>query len=54
MPEEYTLWINPEGDALDLDNYAKKEYVDAQLGSIETALDAIITIQTNLLGGVEA
>jgi hypothetical protein len=28
MPEEYTLWINPEGDALDLDNYATKEEVE--------------------------
>lgn len=33
------------------DNYATKEYVDGLVGDIETALDSIIAIQENLIGG---
>lgn len=28
-----------------------KEYIDEQLGDVETALDAIITLQNSLIGG---
>jgi hypothetical protein len=34
--------------------YAKKTDVTEQLGDIETALDSIIAIQENLIGGDEA
>lgn len=31
-----------------------KEYIDEQLGDIETALDSIISIQNSLIGGESA
>ena len=51
MPEEYTLWINPEGDALDLDNYATKEEVE-QLISQDKAI--VVTANGSALSHTNA
>ena len=36
---------------VDLSNYYTKEEIDNKFGDIETALDGIITLQENLIGG---
>lgn len=42
MPEDCNVQIDPEGEAMTYDEY---------FGDIEAALDAIIAIQENLIGG---
>ena len=60
MPEIYgnttTTPLNPNafpggGGDVDLSNYYTKEEINTQIGDIETALDAIIAIQNELIGG---
>ena len=40
-----------EGVSVDLSNYYTKPEIDSQFGDIETALDNIIIIQNELIGG---
>jgi S-adenosylhomocysteine hydrolase len=42
---------NLETPDVDLSNYYTKEEIDNKVGDIETALDNIIAIQENLIGG---
>jgi S-adenosylhomocysteine hydrolase len=42
---------NLETPDVDLSNYYTKEEIDNKVGDIETALDGIITLQENLIGG---
>lgn len=53
--EEY-MWINGSYELIgstevNLTNYYTKSEIDTKLGNIESALDSIITIQNELLGG---
>jgi hypothetical protein len=42
---------NLETPDVDFSNYYTKEEIDDKIGDIETALDSIIAIQNNLIGG---
>lgn len=42
---------NLETPDVDLSNYYTKEEIDNKVGDIEIALDGIITLQENLIGG---
>lgn len=48
-----TKWTTPSGGggSVDLSEYAKIKYVDDKIGDIETALDGIILMQNELIGG---
>ena len=48
MPDGYNVQIDPSGNT---ENYATVEYVDVKIGDIGTALDSIIAIQNELMGG---
>ena len=53
--EEY-MWINNSWELIgstevDMTNYYTRDEIDSSLGNIESALDSIITIQNELLGG---
>ena len=45
--------INPDkfSGSVDLSNYYTKDETDNKIGDIETALDSIIAIQNELIGG---
>lgn len=48
MPEDCNIQIDPTGEAVEL---ATTEYVNAAIGDIDTALDSIVAIQEELIGG---
>lgn len=57
MYDEY-IFTNNEWEligtqTMDLSGYATEAYVDEKIGDIETALDNIIAIQEELIGGAE-
>jgi hypothetical protein len=51
MPPEYDVQIDIDGETIDEDSLATKEYVDSKIGDINAALLNIIAIQEGLIGG---